>query len=129
MKISSDQWILDTVRGYKLDLMTTPFQHHKPVTFLDGAKAQAMSQEVETLHRKGAIVPISESQEDFISLVFPVPKSGRTVINLKAPNRFVVAPHFKMESIRTVKNIIREGDWMAKLDLKDASRYQRFPPV
>ena len=56
----------------------------------------------------------------------PSPKVGRTVINLKAPNRFVVAPHFKMESIRTVKNIIREGDWMAKLDLKDASRYQRF---
>ena len=136
MRISSDQWILDTVRGYKLDLMATPFQHHKSVTFLDGAKAQAMSQEVETLHRKRAIVPISESQEEFISPVFLVPKSDgswRTVINLKALNRFVVAPHFKMESIRTVKNIIREGDWMAKLDLKDAyltvhvhPRYQRF---
>ena len=90
MRISSDQWILDTVRGYKLDLMATPFQHHKSVTFLDGAKAQAMSQEVETLHRNGAIVPISESQEECISPVCLVPKSDgpwRTVINLKAARK------------------------------------------
>ena len=122
-RISSDQWILDTVTGYKLDLVALPSQRHRPVTSLDGPKAQALSQEVDTLYRKGAIAPIPRSQERFISPVFLVPKSDeswRTVVNLKALNRFVSAPHFKMESIRTVKGLIRQGDWMAKLDLKDA---------
>ena len=32
----------------------------------------------------------------------------------------VVAHHFKMETIRTVKGLIKPGDWLLKLDLKDA---------
>jgi len=42
------------------------------------------------------------------------------VINLKALNQYVIAPHFKMESIKSVKGLIQKGDWLTKLDLKDA---------
>ena len=35
-------------------------------------------------------------------------------------NRYVVTRHFKMESIRTAKRLIQMGDWLVKLDLKDA---------
>jgi hypothetical protein len=52
-----------------------------------------------------------------------VPKSDSTwrpVINLKGLNQFVLIQHFKMESVRTVKGDIQKGDWLLKLDLKDA---------
>lgn len=44
----------------------------------------------------------------------------RPVINLKALNQFVQAQHFKMEGVRTLKEILKPGDWLAKVDLKDA---------
>ena len=40
----------------------------------------------------------------------------RPVINLKALNFW----HFKMEGIHTLREIVAEGEWLAKLDLKDA---------
>ena len=52
-----------------------------------------------------------------------VPKadgSWRPVPNLKPLNRFVISPYFKMESVRSVKNLVQPGDWLIKLDLKDA---------
>ena len=56
------------------------------------------------------------------SLFYPIKAGGqcRPVINLKALNHFVIAPHFKMESIKTVKYLIYKDDWLTKPDLKDA---------
>ena len=33
---------------------------------------------------------------------------------------FVDAPHFKMKGIHTLKSLVLEGDWLVKVDLKDA---------
>ena len=44
----------------------------------------------------------------------------RPVINLKNLNSFINAPHFKMEGIHTLKSLLRKGDWLVKVDLKDA---------
>ena len=44
----------------------------------------------------------------------------RPVINLKVLNQFVQAQHFKMEGVHTLKVILKPGDWLAKVDLKDA---------
>ncbi|KZS01590.1 Uncharacterized protein APZ42_001707, partial [Daphnia magna] len=55
--------------------------------------------------------------------IFLIPKrSGgyRPIINLKSLNTFLTQHKFKMEGISTVRHTIREGDWLAKLDLKDA---------
>ncbi len=32
---------------------------------------------------------------------------------------FVVSPHFKMEGIQTFKSLVKRGDWMVKVYLKD----------
>ena len=42
------------------------------------------------------------------------------MINLKALNQLVNAEHFKTEGIHTVKDLLKPGDWLAKVDLKDA---------
>ena len=46
--------------------------------------------------------------------------SQRPVINLRQLNQFVIWEHFKMENIHLVEHLIQEGDWLVKIDLKDA---------
>lgn len=54
---------------------------------------------------------------------FVVPKKGgghRPIINLKPLNGFIPYEHKKMESIHMLKDLLRKGDYMAKIDLKNA---------
>ena len=44
----------------------------------------------------------------------------RPVINLKELNTYVAPHHFKMEGLHTLKDLLKTGDWMTKVDLKDA---------
>lgn len=80
--------------------------------------------EVSELLKKGAIGS-SPSDGGLVSTIFVVPKpSGgggvRPVINLKPLNRQIVYRRFKMEGMETVRDLLRQGDYMAKIDLKDA---------
>ena len=90
---------------------------------LDVEKSQALSKEVNKLCQKRVIIPTTNDGARFVSPVFVIPKTGekwRPVINLKVLNVYVVAPDFKMESVRSVKGLIQKDNWLTKLDLKDA---------
>ena len=123
-RISQDPWVRETVTGHRLELATTPIQGKIPEgVHMDPEKVCRLSKEVEDLAGKGAITPCGDNRDGFFSQLFLVPKSDgswRPVINLKRFNQFVLSQHFKMESVRTVKAIIQKGDWLVKLDLKDA---------
>jgi len=43
-----------------------------------------------------------------------------TSLNPSESTQFVESEHFKMEGLHTVKALLREISWMAKVDLKDA---------
>lgn len=122
-KISSDPWILNTVTGARVEFRSLPTQQNKPSEVcVNTEQSQALTREVEDLVRKNAIVP-TPNEGGFSSTIFLVPKtdgSWRPVINLRALNKHVVTHHFKMESIRTIKGLMQQGDWLLKLDLKDA---------
>ena len=47
-------------------------------------------------------------------------RGHRPIINLKKLNEFIPHLHFKMEGIHMLKDLLRQGDFMAKIDLKDA---------
>ena len=49
-------------------------------------------------------------------------KRGRSgpVINLRSLNRFLTLQHFKMEGMHVVRDLHQQGDWITRLDLKDA---------
>ena len=83
-----------------------------------------LDREVQDLLSKQAVWPCPHRTEGFYSTLFAVPKKGggwRTVINLKSLNSYLVrTPHFKMETIQSLKDALRQGDFMVKLDLKDA---------
>ena len=63
------------------------------------------------------------SPNNFTSTVFTREKrddSSRTILNLKYLNEFINYRHFKMESLSNVFKTIKEGLWIANVDLKDA---------
>ena len=54
---------------------------------------------------------------------FVVPKSGggwRPIIDLRRLNQYLRPPHFKMEGLHMLPNVVRQNFFMAKVDLKDA---------
>ena len=74
---------------------------------------------------KGVVMKLHpfESQEGFYSTLFLVPKKdGRTrpVINLKRLNEFISPQDFKMEGMHTVRDLLRENDWLTKVNQKNA---------
>ena len=114
--ITKDRWILDTVKGYKINFVTVPYQSrwpHAPHYTLE--QNSLIEQEVRDLLQKGAVARLVEAQnkEGFYSNLFLVPQkySGqRPVINLKALNKFVHQEHFKMEGIHTLKDLVKTGE-------------------
>ena len=122
--LTKDQWILETVRGYQLDL-SEPTQRWRPHPQQFNQNQEVhIQQKVELLQEKVVVIELlSPREEGFFSTLFLVPNNDegqKPVVNMKALKQFVLMPHFKMEGIHTIKNLLRRGDWLAKVDLKDA---------
>lgn len=122
-KITSNQWTLQAIKGYKLDFKDQPQQSHKPQTVETRQQSKLISEEVQKLLEKGAIQEVTEDEEGFYSRLFLVPKKDgqmRPVINLRPLNQFLVHNHFKMEGMHVVRDLLLKNDWMTRIDLKDA---------
>ena len=86
-------------------------------------RAQAMRQEVEAMLAKGALKIAQDPGPGFYSRLFLVEKASggwRPMIDLSHLNEFVQLTRFKMETVTSVLLSVREGDFLASLDLKDA---------
>ena len=122
--LTQDPWVLQTVQGFQLPLASQPVQTSVPPQLqLSLAQQELVSIEIQAMLGKQAIRVVQPDQRGFVSQIFLVPKKDggyRPVINLKALNKFIVEEHFKMEGFHMVKDLIKPGDWLAKIDLKDA---------
>ena len=124
--ISKDPWVLETVQGFHLDLVSTPHQLSVPLTIPHTKENMALIDlEIQQMLEKEAIhvVPPGELHQGFVSSIFLVPKKGggqRPVVNLRPLNQFIPYEHFKMEGIHMLRDLLRKGDFMVKIDLKDA---------
>lgn len=79
--------------------------------------------EVESLASKGAITEVLDSSVGFVLSFFVSQKKDSTwrpIIDLKPLNRFIKYEHFKMEGLDSVRILALQGDWLVKIDLKDA---------
>ena len=59
---------------------------------------------------------------EFVSNIFTIPKkSGRNrpVIDMRVLNEFMEYIPFRMEDISLLKSVLKQGDFMTKLDLRD----------
>ena len=124
--ITQDPWVLENVLGHKLELVETPVRMKAPEEpHLSPEQENCMNSELSKLVQKDAISQVlnPNPSESFISRMFLVPKkdgSQRPIVDLRDLNKFIVWEHFKMEGIHLVKHLLQKGDWMIKLDLKDA---------
>ncbi|CAG2197965.1 unnamed protein product [Mytilus edulis] len=122
--ITKDPWVLQCVKGIKLDFLATPFQNQIPnQAFFNQENQDLINKEITGLLNKKAITQSFLTKDSFISNIFLVPKKGggqRPVINLKGLNVFLRYEHFKMEGIHLLKDLLLKNDWMVKIDLTDA---------
>ena len=123
--LTKDRWVLNTITGYEIEFVSQPYQYKRPhPNQLNQIQQELVSREISEMISKGAVTEIQTPPEGgFFSTLFLVPKKDggqRPVINLKSLNSFIDAPHFKMEGIHTLKSLLKRGDWLVKIDLKDA---------
>ena len=102
-------------------LSSTPVLY--PTYRAGSPRAQTLRQEVEAMLAKGALEIALDPGPGFYSHLFLVEKASggwRPVISLSHLNEFVQLTPFKMETVASVLLSVREGDFLASLDLKDA---------
>lgn len=78
---------------------------------------------IDKLKQLGAVTPCTPCNDQYLSSIFLAPKSTggkRFILNLKALNKFIPTPHFKMEDFRTVSKMLPQDGYLATIDLKEA---------
>ena len=119
-RISSNKWIRNAVRGYKIEFKRDPVQYKLPKKMpFSRDEKECISVEVEKLLGKGAIRRASFDPNQFLSNLFRIPKKGgelRLVITLKPLNHFEEYHHFKMEGLSSLLDLIRPNDYMITMD-------------
>jgi len=125
--ITDDPEVLDWVEHCHLEFIdgVPPVQEtdYKVIQFND-AEAAIIESEIVQLLNKGVIVESPHSQGEFVSSIFVrLKKNGvdyRMILNLKELNKFIVYRLFKMDSLKTVTDLMSQGCYMASVDIKDA---------
>lgn len=124
--VSRDLWVLEIVNhGLKIEFVTEPIQSFRSGdVLLRDRETEICDQEILSLLEKKAIeFSLEPHQTSFLISFFVIPKKDgkyRSVHNLKMLKRVVVYRHFKMEGNSMLKHLVKQGDWFAKIDLRDA---------
>ena len=88
------------------------------------ADRATLQQHNEELLQKEAVERSPSQSQGCIFKMFLVDKKEtkekRPVVNMRALSPFVHSPHFKMEGLTIARDLIQEGDWFSRVDLKDA---------
>ena len=123
--ITMDSFVLDIVKhGITLDFCSQAFcSNYTPQCSLTAEGAKAVDAKIKLLLLKHVISPAELKADSFVSSIFTTMKpdgSHRTILNLKNLNESITYVHFKMESLKHVRQLIKSGVWMGSIDLRDA---------
>ena len=99
-------------------------------------ETKAVDKEISRLLQKGVITPSYNEPGQFVNTIFTRPKKDgnhRMILNLKPLNQFVEYKKFKMDTIKTVLQLMHKNCFMASIDISDAyysvpisSEYHKF---
>ena len=124
----AEPWVVEVLRdGYCLPFLSAPPLSNVPIPMPSysptSIKGAALEEVTLGLIAKGAVELAPLLSPGFYSLLFVVWKtsgSWRPVIDLCHLNHFVDVSPFQIETIQSVLLSVRQGDWMASIDLKEA---------
>ena len=123
-KVTSDPWIIDSVRGVTIPFMEVPAQVGEPRPYvLAEEERNFIDQELVGLLDKGVLEICTPTSNQVVSNIFLRPKkdgSFRLILDLTWVNEHVEYAHFKMCSLNTALEMMRPDCWMGSIDLKDA---------
>lgn len=128
MRLSSPSapWVQGVIReGVRLDFQGASPKGGPPPpeTRMDRESMALVDAEVESLLSAGAISLAQPAECLLYQRVFLVDKKGgkkRPVLDCRRLNQFLLPPHFKLEGLQEVRNLVTSGCWMTKVDLKSA---------
>ena len=122
--LTSDPIILQIVKGEVIEFRDGPLINHgafSPV--FSSEEISVIDGEIQTLLDKQVITICGREEVEYFSPIFATSKADgghRLILNLKHLNEEVVYHHFKMDSIKTVLQLVTQNCYMCKIDLKDA---------
>ena len=116
--VTSDKFGLETVtRGYRIEFTSKPPTTSKvwwTETPKNPSRREDLERGLQSMLDNKAVreIPVSPDTPGFYSPIFLVAKESggwRPILNLKAFNKFVVPPSFRMETLRTVMDCLGGG--------------------
>lgn len=124
LEITKDAVILNAISGYRIPFLRTPPPRPRlKEPELSEVERKLCAIEINRLLAKGAIQQAVFTTDQYLSSYFLIDKSSgkkRFILNLKSLNKFVFAPHFKMEDLKTAIRLISPNCFMATIDLEDS---------
>ncbi|KAG1137376.1 hypothetical protein G6F38_011359 [Rhizopus arrhizus] len=108
--------------GYKIQFATRPIPWKINPLNLDPTEQQAANEAVQKFLAAGIIEIMPNQSNDFLSKFFTIQEKTkrRPILNCQRLNQNVQCEHFKMEGVPALRELIEQGDFMCKIDLKDA---------
>ena len=123
-KITEDTIILQWVLGYNIPFVSPPRQSGVPTeAHWSSDELNQIPNILNQLSHKGVIRKCEPTTGQFVSGIFVIQKPdgfSRLILNLKKLNKFIKTEHFKLEDLRSARDLMVQGCFMSTLDLKDA---------
>ena len=123
-KLTQDRNILNIVQRFEILFLENPVQGKSLNSrVLNQVQSKFVKEELKEMLLKGSIQSVSTCKNQYLSNLYLISKGyggNRSVINLKHLNNFISHKHFKMEGLNLLQNMLQTGEYMCKLDLKDA---------
>lgn len=123
-EITSDHWILSSIRGISIPFEFIPYQDRVPFPYkLSPDELTSLNFELNIFLEKGVIEPALEEEGQWISNLFLRPKNNgrnRVILDLTELNKCVKYEKFKMSNLITAIELMSPHCYMASIDLSDA---------
>jgi hypothetical protein len=124
----NDPTLLNFIRdGITVDFISTPTPQDLHPIYFKEEEIKVIDSEIEQMLLKNVI---QEASEGVLSNIFVIQRKDklRPVWDGRHVNSFIPQEHFQMEGLQDLRELLKRGDYMTVLDLKDAYYHLAIHP-
>ena len=131
LSIGASQLVLKILKdGYSLPFVKVPVKKHFSNHESAPKEQMLVSESIMSLPARGCI---SEKRQSDVAICSPLGvvnngKKLRLILNLRFLNRHLAKFKFKLEDLRTVAKVYRQGDYLVSFDLKSGYHHITIAP-